>query len=116
MLTPEYLRAWLSAFLFTQVVEIPLWRVSTGASFQRAFLLTLVTHPFVWFAFPALAVVGVPYPVSVTASELFAWGMEAFLVQRFTQCSKKRAMLASLAANGASFILGAISQYFWGWP
>jgi hypothetical protein len=119
MLTQDYLQAWLRAFIFTQVIEIPVWRWTTKVPYQKAFALSAVTHPFVWFAFPLLWSIGVPYWAYGALSEVFAWGVEAILVRRWCAPERgrwKHVTLASLAANGASLGLGELCRYFWQWP
>jgi hypothetical protein len=70
MLERAYLLAWLRAFLFTQLVEMPVYLVLLPVSRARAFAASAVTHPFVWFVFPLLAYVGLPYDAWSWLSEL----------------------------------------------
>jgi hypothetical protein len=123
MFTEEYLQAWLRAFLFTQMVEVPVWRWSAQLRYRDAFALSCVTHPFVWFAFPLLALLGVPYLASSALSEVFAWSVEAVLalrwankITRLSGSPRKRALFASFVANGASLGLGELCRALWAWP
>lgn len=141
------LTAWLSGFLFTQVVEVPIntfalrrdgpprvwWRRAA-----LAFGASAITHPFVWFLFPALpqgwacAAVGVcadalgdpfgwhliprvwqRYYVMVLEAETFAVVVEGFYLRAL---GLRRAFLWSLAANLASVTLGFVARYLFGWP
>jgi hypothetical protein len=119
MLSQAYLLAWLRAFLFTQVVEMPIYMRYAPSSKVRAFGASAVTHPFVWFVFPLLGtqVFGTraSYAGVYLGSELFAWLVEA-LVMRAPAGTWLRAMSVSLLANAASVALGETSRYFFGYP
>jgi len=131
----EYFVAWIRAFLFTQIVEAPIYRRLLGVSWLKSVLASSLTHPFVWFAFPLLrSKLGVPFLVVVGFSELFAWLVEAALFaltprlrdsasQRRSSAPKapqpvpwKRALLVSFVANGASVVLGLTSRAIFGVP
>lgn len=109
---------WLEAFLFTQLVELPIWYLalrrgprragSPRPSARAAILVGLgasaLTHPIVWFAFPALTP-RVGYWPMIAAAEAFAVGVEAL----YARAEGVRWSLGwSLAANGASFGGGAL--------
>jgi hypothetical protein len=111
----------LIAFAFTQVVEIPIyWRPLEDArggprSALRvavlAFGASLITHPFVWFAFPRL-----PFssPLEmILAAEAFAVAVEAAYLAILRA---RRPLAWSLAANASSAGLGALSHWFFGLP
>jgi hypothetical protein len=112
---------WLVAFAFTQVVEVPLWilalrrwgaprrHVATLAAI--AFGASALTHPIVWFVFPRIVPFG--YVVMVAAAETFAVVVEAIYMRAF---GLRRALLASLVANGASAGLGFACRAAFGWP
>jgi hypothetical protein len=100
---------WPEAFLITQLIEVPLWlwamRVDGGPTTPRlrveaAFAASLLTHPLVWYAFPALR----PLP-SVAFSELFAWGLEAWWMHRM---GVRRALLWAFVVNAMSFGFGLL--------
>lgn len=110
--------AWLYAFAFTQVVEVPLYMrfvddKSAISRLTKAFSLSLVTHPFVWFAFPRA-----PFPnwyVQLAVSEAFAVFVEALLLKRFG-LDTNRAFLLALFANALSLGLGLTSRALFGVP
>jgi hypothetical protein len=75
-------RAWLFAFLLTVVVEAPVVLALTRDSgvpvakrFALAFFAQLVTHPLVWFVFPAIP--GLRGSTALALSEAWAWLGEA---------------------------------------
>src|SRR4051812_19434080 len=121
------LRAWLSAFAFTQAVEVPLY----VAAFQKSALprktersigelallgfgASLITHPFVWFFIPQVP--SHSYVEMVTRAESFAVVVEAFYLFVLGAFDLKRSLLLSFAINFASASLGLLSRYFLGWP
>lgn len=108
--------AWLSAFLFTQAVEVPFYRwqlkhLSPADAWGLSVLLSLATHPVVWFVFPSL------FPTSywgmVLAAESFAIGVEALMLWRVRV---SQPFLVSLVANSLSAGLGLLSRSLFGWP
>ncbi len=107
------MHAWLTAFIFTQLVEIPIYTVATGCRVIVAFGASAITHPIVWFV-----ICGVhwhsDYLVQVVAAELFAWLAEAAYFAFIF--GKRRAWLWSLCANGASLSLGLLSRHWFGVP
>jgi hypothetical protein len=105
--------AWLQAFLFTQIVEVPIYMRSMRCSVWAAFGASAITHPIVWFGFFHRAVPG-SYTTKVVAAELFAWLAEAAYF-RFA-FKRKRAWLWALCANAASFSLGMLSRRLFGVP
>jgi hypothetical protein len=107
------MEAWFRAFLFTQIVEVPIYMRTTRCSVWAAFGASSLTHPIVWFAFFHPALPG-GYWTKVVAAELFAWLAEAAYF-RFA-FKRKRAWLWSLCANSASFGLGLFSRYLFGAP
>jgi hypothetical protein len=116
-----HLRAWLSAFLFTQAVEVPIWayalrRHRAGgpwplwACAAAGFGASTITHPIVWFWFPAHVR---DYTAMVIQAEVFAVVAEAL----YMDVLRLRWALAwSLAANAASAGLGLLSRWLFGWP
>ena len=107
----SYVIAWAWAFAFTQTVEIPVYRRLLGCGIGRAFGASALTHPLIWWSFPHQSL---PYFVAVTIAELFAWLGEAVYFAR--PYGMRRALLASLIANGASFVLGMVSRKLFGFP
>jgi hypothetical protein len=107
-----YFHAWLIAFLFTQMVEVPVYSRGLGVGLPCAFGASAVTHPILWFViFPYLPL---PYLWLVVVGETFAFLVEAayfaFLFRR------RRALLWSALANGASFATGMLSRRLFGVP
>lgn len=106
------LRAWLLAFTFTQLVEVPLYVRLLGVAPLRAFGASALTHPLVWFVLvPRLPFV---YLANAALAELFAIGVEALYFAR--SFGPKRAVSASLVANLASVTLGLTSRALLGAP
>ena len=116
-LTTAYVLAWARAFAFTEIVEAPIYRHMLGVSWGKALGASAITHPFVWFVFPALAAkLGVPYLPFLVAAELFAWLVEAAYFTRAAQIRIRRALLVSLVANASSVALALLSRSLFGAP
>jgi hypothetical protein len=108
--------AWAKAFAFTQAIEVPIYRWGAPTQFRYAFLASAITHPFVWFVFPRIAVhFEISWTLIAIVSELFAWSVEAALMRRVCKISWKRATFISLMANGASLGLGLALRELTGW-
>ena len=108
---------WLLAFALTQLIEAPIytWALRRAERpWLSAILIALgasaITHPFVWFAFPALIDHDV---IRLVVSELFAYGVEFGWLALFRV---PRAWLWAAAANGASFGFGLVLSLVLGWP
>ena len=115
-LEPGELLGWVRAFIFTQIIEVPLHTAALGlrpllrraeawALWQRlvvAFLCSLVTHPAVWFVFPRLVDAYSQYVWMVVLAESFAVVVEAGILWRFG--------LRVHAALGASFLINMTSM------
>ncbi len=110
---------WVLAFGLTQAIEAPLYAVALRErGLARAAGIALgasaLTHPFVWFAFPALfAGFEGSDVVRVAVSEAFAVGVEALYLSAW---GVPRAFWWSLAVNGASFSVGLSLSLLIGWP
>jgi hypothetical protein len=104
---------WLYAFVFTQVVEVPIYRRALGGRTLVAFGASAITHPIVSFVFPLLH--ASPW-VWMTAAESFAVVVEAAWIGLFGVRGVARCLGWSLLANGASFGLGMVCQGLFGWP
>ncbi len=115
--------AWFGAFLFTQVVECPIyvWALRNdsrhwGAKLVLAFGASASTHPIVWFVIPSLWMsagqVG-GYWTMVAIAELFAVLAEATY---FWAVGLRRAWRWALVANVASAGLGFLCRSAFGWP
>lgn len=124
-----YLFAWLRAFLFTQAIEMPIYRRMLDVSWPRAFLATMLTHPFVWFAFPLLEFTRVlipgfgdvpsfalPRSIWIPIAEAFAVIVEIGVMKFRSERSWLLSALASVLANVASVLLGEISRALFGYP
>lgn len=117
VLTAAYLHAWLRAFAFTQIVEVPIYRRMLGVSYGRAFTASAITHPVVWFVFPSVgSALGVGYLGYAILAELFAWLVEAFYFARVARIPLRRSLLVSLCANAASVALALIGRSLFGAP
>ena len=75
-----------------------------------------MTHPFVWFAFPRLAELGLSYAAWVTIAEVVVWLVEATLLRALAapRPGFARAALVSLVGNGASFAIGLAANALFG--
>jgi hypothetical protein len=112
MLSPA-ISAWLAAFVFTELVEVPIYSTALGCSLLAAFGASAITHPIVWFGFftPHWHA---SYMVKLVTAETFAWLAEAAY---FGLIFKKRnVLLWSLVANAASLGLGLLSRHLFGSP
>lgn len=108
-----FLMAWLRAFVFTQLVEAPIYRYGGPLPWSYALGASAITHPIVWFVFfsPAFEA---SYEVRVCSAELFALVAEAWLAS--TRLPLRRAFGLSLAANAASVVTGEIARAITGYP
>jgi hypothetical protein len=107
-----YFHAWAIAFLFTQMVEVPIYAVGLRVGLFPAFGASAITHPVLWFViFPYLHV---SYFWLIVIGESFAFLVEAayfaFVFRR------RRALLWSALANAASFSAGMLSRRLFGVP
>ena len=113
--------AWLAAFVFTQIVEVPIYlvalaRVPRPASRLRdifvAFGASTLTHPLLWLLFPKNLSPHAYYATTAIA-EVIVVLVEAAWLRLF---GVRRAIVWSIVANGASFGLGTISRALFGIP
>lgn len=103
---------WLRAFALTQVMEMPVYALAQkGRPWWRrllvGFMASAITHPFVWFLFPALLPTRGDYWTMVALAETFALFAEAAWM---ATNGVRYALLWSLAANATSFCTGML---FW---
>jgi hypothetical protein len=106
------LEAWLAAFVFTQLVEIPIYAVALRARLPVAFGASAITHPIVWFViFPF---VPLPYLGRIVLAESFAVVAEAMYFRLLL--GRPRVWPWALAANAASFGTGLLSRWLFGVP
>lgn len=106
---------WLSAFLLTQLVEVPIQAPSVPGSVARrvcvAFGSSAITHPLVWL-FVLFGPAG-SYDTRVLVAELGAVVVEAAWLRAF---GARRPLLVALFANAASIAVGLGSRASFGWP
>lgn len=135
--------AWFNAFLFTQALEVPIYYAVLGrradprgvllAPESRrwrlgfAFLLSMATHPYVWFVIPSLFYGQVWDRVTYAAPWLEAWRYTAYFVvaESFAVVAEAlllralrvpRAFLWALVANMTSALTGLALRALVGWP
>lgn len=128
---------WLPAFLLTQLVEVPVylvvlhrrWRAPspTGLTateptttrtpatprWSRVAVVALasgITHPLLWFAYWPLTIDALGYALALAIGELLVVTAEAgWLVLH--RVPARHALGASVIANGASLLVGAVFSY-----
>jgi hypothetical protein len=112
------LSRWVAAFVFTQIIEMPIyaWALRErvrhpAARAAAAFGPSALTHPVVWFVIPHL--IAHPYLAYLAVAETFAVVVEAIYVRAF---GVRRALLCSLAANGASVAMAMITRRLFHFP
>ena len=107
-----YFRAWLLAFVFTQLVEVPIYATGLRVGLLHAFGASAITHPILWFVlFPY---VKLPYLWLIVIGEAFALLVEAAYFAWVFR--RRRALLWSAIANAASFGIGIVSRMLFGMP
>lgn len=103
---------WLAAFLFTQLVEVPIYVRGLGVRPAVAFGASLLTHPLLWLAVSHPAAPG-SHLQRVVVGEIAVCLIEALY---FRLRGVRRALPWSLLANAASLALGLISRAVFGAP
>lgn len=109
-MTIDYVKTWLVALAITQLAEVPVYLSLTRIGVWRALSLSFATHPIVWFVI-APACAGLADWLMFAIAELFAWSAEAALL-RYFGVPWQRALVASLAANATSVIVGELCRYY----
>ncbi len=105
-------QAWLAAFAFTQLVEVPIYAVALRTRVLTAFGASAITHPVVWFViFPF---VPLPYLGLAAVAEAFAVLAEGAYF--WVLLRRRRVWLWALVANAASCGLGLLSRSLFGAP
>jgi hypothetical protein len=110
---------WFRAFLLTLVVEAPIvarllrhWEPSWPRLLALVLFANLASHPAVWFVFTQLLLIGTPEYLVI--AEGWAIGCEAlFFWAAFRGVPVRRAIITSLAANAASFVVGWLVPAVW---
>lgn len=117
----EWWVPWLSAFVVTQAVEMPIYlyalreppptieRMPTAVAL--AFGASALTHPIVWFVIPKL--IPSPWLTMVIVAELFAITAEAAWLRAF---GLRRALAWAGVANATSVLVGIVSRHLFDWP
>jgi len=107
-----YFHAWLVAFAFTQLVEVPLYSVGLRVGIPAAFGASALTHPLLWFViFPLLPLGGI---ARIVVAEVLVVAIEAAYFRYGFK--RRRALPWSLVANGASLGLGLLCRHYFGVP
>ena len=102
------------AFAFTEIIEVPIYRRMLGSGVFEALGASTITHPLLWFVFvPAMRPL-VSYEAYAAIGETLVVLVEAIYFRLIFQ--RKRALAASLVANGASYFLGLVAHTLFGWP
>lgn len=107
------MRAWVAAFLFCQIIEIPIYARGLSTSVPAAFGASAITHPLMWFCIVSPHWQA-SYLTKAIAGELFAWLVEAAYFRFLFR--KRRALLWSLVANVTSLGAGLLSHRLFGMP
>lgn len=111
-----YFQSWALAFVLTQVVEMPIYRALAPVRWARAFSLSLVTHPVVWYVFPPLCeAAGLSWGQMIWLAEAFAYLVEAAMLRGYG-VRWPRAIAVSCLANTASVVAGELTRSWWGIP
>ena len=119
-----YLHRFISAFVFTEIVEVVGLFLFFRYFFSRkeirwmeiiftGFFASFSTIPYVWFVFPFI--INWSYSLYIIISELFALIIEAVLYHYFLKLDWKMAFLVSFLCNLASFLLGSVLQLYGIW-
>lgn len=114
---PDYIVLFCRAFLITQVIEIPVVWYLLARDFRRcgdepsalrlvigAFFANAATLPCLWFVLPHF----LAYGQAVALGELIAFAAEALLYLCLLRASWRSALVASLAANASSVLVGLL--------
>jgi hypothetical protein len=96
----------------TQAVEVPIYTRALRGRWTVAFAASLITHPVVWFGFPAWCQ-SLGYVREVLLAEAFAVAVEALWLRLW---GVRRSVWWSLGANAASVAVGLTSRALFGWP
>jgi hypothetical protein len=103
--------SWAVAFALTHAIEVPIYLALLRLGWTKrvclAFGTSALTHPYVWFVWPALLVSPLGYWGYVAFAETFAVLVEAGMCVCFG-VPLRRALTAALAANLSSFGLGLL--------
>lgn len=111
-----FVQGWLRAFIFTQLVEVPIYLALGKTRFVKAFSLSLITHPVLWFVF--WVHVHLPYEPKIAVGEILVVAIEALVLWAYERqrLTWQRALVVAFVANLASSVLGELCRYFFGLP
>jgi hypothetical protein len=112
--TLAYFWQWLYAFAFTQAVEIPIYMRPLKGRYVVAFGASAITHPVLWFVCPLI-----PFfrdQNGIYCAEGLVVLVEAVWIYCFGVRPPLQALIWSGVANGMSYGLGLVSQYFFNFP
>ncbi|MFK7990686.1 MAG: hypothetical protein AB8I08_31980 [Sandaracinaceae bacterium] len=113
----QFMTAWVSAFLLTQVIELVVHAHAPGlvlplrGRLAVGFGASAITHPMVWFVIPPVVSAlmnadrDTEWWTAIAVAETFAFTAEALWLWMFG-VRAKHALFTSLVANGASFGMG----------
>lgn len=107
-----YAHAWLVAFVFTQLVEVPIYSVGLRVRLWPAFGASAITHPILWFIiFPLL-------PLSFTGRAVLGETFVLFAETAYFYFGfrRPRTFFWVALANASSMGLGLVSRHFFGVP
>lgn len=115
----DFVLRWLTAFFFTQLVEMGIYvrafpiERPLRERLAIAFSASAITHPLVWFVIPDVTgSLGISWWPTVGIAETFAVVAEAALLACF---GVRAPLLWALAANGTSFLIGLFCYTYLGW-
>ena len=103
------LLAWLVAFAFTEIVEVPIYRRMLRSSFLEAFGASAVTHPLLWWVWVPWMRARFGYVVYAATGEALVVLVEALWFWLLFGRPRGRSFAASVVANGASYVLGLVA-------
>lgn len=115
----DYLHRFITAFVFTETVEIIVLFLLIWFFYSKkelgvvkivivGFLATFSTLPYVWFVFPSMIIIS--FNLYIAVSELFAFVMEAILYRLCFGFKWRMVFILSFTCNVVSFLLGLFLQ------
>lgn len=104
---------WSRAYLATQVIEVPIvvgWlrgRLPFGEALPLAILASTLTHPLLWYAWPAFE----PRWLQIGTGEAVVWLVEALLYATWLRRAgvadaARTGLLVACLANASSMLTG----------
>jgi hypothetical protein len=116
MPSESFVELWVRAFVFTQIVEVPVYLALAKTRVWKAFSLTLVTHPLLWFVYWKL--VTLPRSEKTLLGELGVLAVESAMLFAYERPRLPwwKATAVAFAANAASYLAGEATRALWGFP